>query len=292
MIQLRQQVGSRLETQRCLRDVAHHDLPIPGSRGGDVRVPVIHLGAGAAVRWCWHRYVVRVAANEPTAAARRTGAVITAGLIGGVAGAALAGHRGPRAAALGAAAGAAGLATADAVARAQQRPGEIPPLWSRIAASAALVAPLGWAAGRVTGAGPVAVGAATGALGGLLGIRPQKVLLGPLFGAGVGAVLAAGRRPVPAAVVASTTMAAYRVTSALVFRDAQVSLLAERVPAEDLPFVVPREARSRYVGTGYVRELAGVLGGRYVADTPDAGIVASVDELAGPGFDPAGMDPL
>src|SRR5512132_1306863 len=230
-------------------------------------------------------------AGEPGAAAPRTSSAIAAGVIGGVAGAALAGHRGARAAALGAAAGAAGLAAADAVARARQRPGEIPPLWSRIAASAALVAPLGWAAGRLTGAGPVAVGAATGALGGLLGIRPQKVLLGPLFGAGVGAALAAGRRPVPAAVVASTTMAAYRVTSALVFRDAQVSLLAERVPAEDLPFVVPREARSRYVGTGYVRELAGVLGGRYVADAPDVGIVASVDELAGPQFDPAAVDP-
>jgi len=244
------------------------------------------------VRRSGRRYVVRVAANEPTAAAQRTGAAVTAGLIGGAAGAALAAHRGPRAAAIGAAAGAAGLAVADAVARAQQRPGEIPPLWSRILASAALVAPLGWAAGRVTGAGPVTVGAATGALGGLLGIRPQKVLLGPLFGAGVGWGLAALRRPVPAAAVASTTMAAYRVTSALVFRDAQVSLLAERVPAEDLPFVVPREARSRYVGTGYVRELAGVLGGRYVADAPDAGIVASVDELAGPEFDPAGVDPL
>ena len=33
------------------------------------------------------------------------------------------------------------------------------------------------------------------------------------------------------------------------FRDAQVSLLAERVAAEDLPFVVPLDARSRYVGT-------------------------------------------
>ena len=229
--------------------------------------------------------------NEPTAA-QRTGAVITAGIIGGVAGAALAGHRGARAASVGAAAGAAGLAVSEAVARARQRPGEIPPLWQRIAVSAALVAPLGWAAGRLAHLKPVEVGAATGALGGLLGIRPQKVLLGPLFGAAVGGALAAGRRPVPAAVVASTTMAAYRVTSALVFRDAQVSLLAERVPAEDLPFVVPREARSRYVGTGYVRELAGVLGGRYVADAPDAGIVSSVNELAGPEFDPAGIDPL
>jgi hypothetical protein len=230
-------------------------------------------------------------AEGPGAAPGRAGQIITAGVIGGVAGAALTGHRGVRAAGVGAAAGAAVLAAGEAVARARQRPGEIPPLWQRIATSAALAAPLGWAAGRLADPGPVEVGAATGALGGLLGIRPQKVLLGPLFGAAVGAALAAGRRPVPPAVVASTTMAAYRVASALVFRDAQVSLLAERVPAENLPFVVPREARSRYVGTGYVRELAEVTGGRYVADAPDVGIVASVDELAGPEFDPAGIDP-
>src|SRR5215510_8503687 len=206
-----------------------------------------------------------------TPAARKQPAIV-AGVIGGVAGAALTGHRGPRAAGVGAVAGAAALAACEAVARARQRPGEIPPLWSRIAAAAALVAPFGWAAGRVTGAGPVAVGAATGALGGLLGIRPQKVLLGPLFGAGVGRVLAMWRRPVPASVAAATTMLAYRVASALVFRDAQVSLLAERVQAEDLPFIVPREARSRYVGTSYVRELAAVIGGHYIASTPDIGI--------------------
>ena len=231
-------------------------------------------------------------AEEPGATAERRNQVLTAGVIGGVAGAALAAHRGARAAGLGAAAGAAVLAASEAVARARQRPGEIPPLWSRIAASAALVAPLGWAAGRLASLKPVEVGAATGALGGLLGIRPQKVLLGPLFGAAVGGALGARGRAVPPSVVAATTMAAYRVTSAAVFRDAQVSLLAERVRAEDVPFVVPREARSRYVGTGYIRELAGELGGRYTADAPDVGIVASVDELAGPDFDPAGTDPL
>jgi hypothetical protein len=239
-----------------------------------------------------NRYFLGMAAVEPETEAERKGSVIAAGIIGGVAGAALAGHRGVRAAGLSAAAGAAGLAASEVVARARQRPGEIPPLWQRIATSAALVAPLGWVAGRATRAGPVAVGAATGALGGLLGIRPQKVLLGPLFGAGVGRVLAMGRRPVPASVAAATTMLAYRVASALVFRDAQVSLLAERVQAEDLPFIVPREARSRYVGTSYVRELAAVIGGHYIASTPDIGIVASVDELAGPEFDPAGIDPL
>ena len=233
-----------------------------------------------------------MAAIEHGAEADRKRRVIIAGGIGGVAGAALAGHRGPRAASVGAVVGAAALAASEMVARARQRPGQIPPLWARIATSAALVAPLGWAAGRVTGAGPVAVGAATGTVGGLLGVRPQKVLLGPLFGAAIGRGLAGRGRPVPAAVTAAITMVAYRTASALVFRDAQVSLLAEQVRAEDLPFVVPRESRSRYVGTGYVRELAGVLGGRYVAGAADVGIVGSVGELAGPDLDPAGIDPL
>jgi hypothetical protein len=230
-------------------------------------------------------------AGKPGAGTQRAGSVVVAGVIGAAAGAALASHRGRRATGLGAAAGAVALSASEAVARAVQRPGEIPPLWQRIAMSAALVAPLGWAAGRLTGAGPVTVGTATGALGGLLGIRPQKVVLGPLFGAALGRALAAGRRPAPAPVVAAATMAAYRVASSLAFRDAKVSLLADRVRAEDLPFVVPRESRSRYVGTDYIRELAGVLGGRYVADVADVGIVDSVDELDGPEFDPAGIDP-
>jgi hypothetical protein len=229
--------------------------------------------------------------GKPGQAGERRQQVIWAAAIGGVAGAALAGHRGPRAASVGAVAGAGLLAASEAVARARQRPGEIPPLWQRIATSAALVAPLGWAAGRTGRAGPVAVGAVTGGLGGLLGIRPQKVLAGPVFGAAVGRLLSAWQPTVPAAVVASTTMLTYRVASALVFRDAAVTLLADRVRAEDLPFVVPRAARSRYVGTGYLRELAAELGGGYIPDAPDMGIVSSVQELAGPDFDPAGLDP-
>jgi hypothetical protein len=232
-----------------------------------------------------------MAADQRDPGPSRKQSVAVASVMGALAGAAMTGQRGARAAGLGAFAGAAAMGTCEAMARARQRPGEIPPLWGRIAASAALAAPLAWAAGQLTGAGPVTVGAATGTLGGLLGLRPQKVLLGPLFGAAVGRGLKAGGRQVPAAVTAAVTMAAYRVTSALVFRDAQVSLLAEQVRAEDLPFVVPREARSRYVGTGYFRELAGVLGGRYVADASDVGIVPSVAELAGPDLDPAVIDP-
>jgi hypothetical protein len=212
--------------------------------------------------------------------------------IGGLAGAALTSRQGARVTYLGALAGAAGLAASEAVARARQRPGEIPELWHRIATSTALAAPLGWAFGRFTGAGPVAVGTVTGTLAGMLGVRPQKVVLGPLLGAGVGKVLATRNRSVQASAVASITMLTYRVSSALLFRDAQVSLLAEAVPAEQLPFVVPHEARTRYVGTDYVRDLAGALGGAYVADAADVGIVASLDELAGPDFDPDRIHPL
>jgi hypothetical protein len=211
-------------------------------------------------------------------------------VVGGIAGAALTAHRGRRATALGALLGGAGLGASEAVARARQRPGEIPALWQRIAVSAALVAPVGWAAERVTRVGPTVVGAATGAIGGTLGIRPQKVVMGPLLGAAIGSAFAR-RRPAPAAVVAATTMVAYRTLSAVLFRDSAVSLLADRVSPTDLPFVVPLGAQTRYVGTGYVRALADKLGGSYVAAAPDVGIVASLDEIAGPDFDPKGVDP-
>jgi hypothetical protein len=216
-----------------------------------------------------------------------------AAALGAVAGAALAARRGPVAVAAGAVAGAAVLGTADAVARARQRPGEIPALWSRILASGAIAAPLGWAADRLTGEngpGPVPVATVAGAAAGALGLRPQKVLLGPAVGALVGLGLA--RRGAAGSVAAAAAVVGYRTTAAVLFRDPQVSLLAERVKAEDLPFVVPLASQTRYVGTDYVRSLAHVLGGTYTPDVADIGIVSSLDELAGPSFDPAGTDPL
>jgi hypothetical protein len=218
--------------------------------------------------------------------------VLSAGVLGGVAGAALAGHRGARAAVRGAAAGAALLGAAEAVSRARQRPGQIPELWSRILASGAVAAPAGWTLGRLSGTGPLTVGTVSGAVAGALGLRPQKVALGPVLGAAVGGAFELRDRAAEPAVVATTSVVAFRVLSALLFRDPQVSMLAERVGAEDLPFVVPLESRGRYVGTGYVRQLADVLGGTYTADAADVGIVASLDSLAGPELNPAQVDPL
>ncbi|HEY3141895.1 MAG TPA: hypothetical protein VGJ86_12235 [Acidimicrobiales bacterium] len=214
------------------------------------------------------------------------GGVVTAGVIGALAGVAL--TRSRRVA--GAVAGAGLLMGSEVVARRRQRPGEIPGLWHRILMSGALAAPLGWLAGRVSKAGPVAVGAGAGAVAGAMGLRPQKVVAGPLFGAALGRVLAALDPRMPSAVVASATVVGYRIASAAVFRDAQVTLLAEEVEATDLPFVVPLEARGRYVGVDYVQSLAEVVGGDYVRDAADVGIVASLDALAGPDFDPGSVD--
>jgi hypothetical protein len=222
----------------------------------------------------------------------RAGAAGAAGVLGALAGAALAAHRGRRAVVLGALGGAAGLAAADAVARARQRPGEIPALWSRIIASGAVAAPLGWAFDRVFGVGPVPVATAAGAAAGALGLRPQKVLLGPAVGAVTGAGLRLTGARVPGAAAAAAAVVGFRVASAVLFRDPQLSLLAERVRAQDVPFVVPLASQTRYVGTGYVRSLAALLGGEYTPDVADIGIVASLDALAGPSFDPAGVDPL
>ncbi len=267
-------------------------------------------------------------AKDDAAGPGRAGQAGAAGVLGALAGAALAAHRGRRAVVLGALGGAAGLAVVDAVARARQQPGEIPALWSRIIASGAVAAPLGWAVDRFAGVGPVPVATVAGAAAGALGLRPQKVLLGPVVGAAIGAGLAglrrvglagrgpagrgpAGRGPagwgpagrgsagqgpggreVPGAVAAAAAVVGFRVASAVLFRDPQLSLLAERVRAEDVPFVVPLASQTRYVGTGYVRSLAQLLGGTYTPDVADIGIVASLDALAGPSFDPAGVDPL
>ena len=212
------------------------------------------------------------------------------GGIGALAGLSLTAARPRRVRVLGILGGAALLAGSEAVARRRQRPDEIPALPHRILTSGAMAAPLGWLAGRFVG--PVGVGTGAGALSGLLGFRPQKVAFGPVFGVAMGRLLASVDPAMPGAVVAAATVTGYRITSAAVFRGAQVRLLAERAAAEDLPFIVPLESRTRYVGVDYVRALAGVLGGTYEREAVDAGIVASLDLLAGPDFDPSTVDPL
>ena len=211
--------------------------------------------------------------------------------MGALAGAALAGPLGPWLTVSAAVAGAVLVAAVDYVARRRQRSGEIPALWSRIVASAAIAAPLGWLLGLVPGVGVVVAATVAGAVAGLLGLRPQKVVLGPTVGVATGLGLWALDADTSAAVGATAAVVIFRIVSAAIFRDPQVSLLAERVTPAELPFVVPHVSTGRRVGTGYVRELATRCGGVYEPDAFDVGIVASLDDLAGPEFDPAAVDP-
>ena len=86
---------------------------------------------------------------------------------------------------------------------------------------------------------------------------------------------------------------AYRVIAAIAYRGRDlVRVMAEEVPASELRYVVPFEARSRYVGGDYVEQLAKARGGTFRRNPPDVGILASLDGLHGPTFDASQVHPL
>jgi hypothetical protein len=115
-------------------------------------------------------------------------------------------------------------------------------------------------------------------------------VLGLMVGAVVGALFSAGAEP---ALVAATVTVVYRSIAAVAYRDRPlVRIMAEEVPAAELRYVVPFEARSRYVGADYVEQLAEIKGGTFRRNPPDVGILASLDSLAGPGFDASQVHPL
>ena len=129
---------------------------------------------------------------------------------------------------------------------------------------------------------PLAAGIASGALLGLLGLRPLKVALGLLVGAAVGGLLQALDAGVAPALVAAAVAVVYRVIAAILYRNRPlVRVMAEEVPAAELRYVVPFESRSRYVGADYVEQLAHVRGGTFRRNPPDVGILASLDTSTG-----------
>jgi hypothetical protein len=174
-------------------------------------------------------------------------------------------------------------ALAEALAAMSRSPGEPAPLWRRILSSALLMALFGWLLGLIYGTGePLLTAILSGALLGLLGLRPLKLALGVVVGVLMGALFGALDAGIEPAVVAAV---AYR-------NRPLVRVMAEEVPASELRYVVPFEARSRYVGADYVEQLAKVRGGTFRRNPPDVGIVASLDSLAGPTFDAARVHPL
>src|SRR3954470_8154400 len=213
--------------------------------------------------------------------------LIWGALLGGAAGAVLGDAAGGVGAVTGAVAGALVYAPAEAIMRARLGPGGAPPLWQRILGSALAMSLLGALLGVVFSSVVVAI--LSGALLGLVGLRPLKVALGIAVGAVVGVVLA-GAGP---ALVAVAVTVVYRVIAAFAYRNRPlVRVMAQEVPAAELRYVVPFEARTNHVGADYVRQLAELRGGTFRRNPPDVGILASLDALDGPDFDTRLVHPL
>src|SRR5512133_3726832 len=230
----------------------------------------------------------RVASSSDRRRRSRSGrlrdGLIWGAVLGAVGGAVLGDAIDGLGAAAGALIGAVILAPAEAVMAVTQRVAEPKPLLGRIVASALLMAVFGWLLGLIYGSGHVLLTAiVSGALLGLLGLRPLKLALGVVVGAVVGLALRE----------LDDGLAPARVVAAIVYRNRPlVRVMAEEVPAADLAYVVPFEARSRYVGADYVEQLAEVRGGTFRRNPPDVGILASLDALRGPTFDPDLVHPL
>jgi hypothetical protein len=194
----------------------------------------------------------------------------------------------------GAVIGAVLYAPAEAITSITRTPAEVKPLWNRILSSALLMALFGWLLGLIYGSDePLLTGIISGVFVGLLGLRPVKAALGLVVGAALGVLFQSVDESVEPALIAAAVTLVYRVIAAFIYRGRQlVRVMAEEVPASELRYVVPFEARSRYVGADYVEQLAKVRGGTFRRNPPDVGILASLDSLDGPTFDAGRVHPL
>jgi hypothetical protein len=91
-------------------------------------------------------------------------------------------------------------------------------LWQRILSSALLMALFGWLLGLIGLDEPLLTAIVSGALLGLLGLRPLKLALGLLVGVLVGVLLQALDAGVEPALVAATVAIVYRVIAAIAYR--------------------------------------------------------------------------
>jgi hypothetical protein len=185
-------------------------------------------------------------------------------------------------------------APAEAITTMSRGAAQLKPLWLRILSSGLLMALFGWLLGLIYGSDePLLTAIISGAFIGLLGLRPAKAALGLLVGAALGAVFQALDSNLEPALIAAAVTIAYRVIAAFAYRGRPlVRVMAEEVPPSELRYVVPFEARSRYVGADYVEQLAKVRGGIFRRNPPDVGILASLDSLDGPTFDASRVHPL
>jgi hypothetical protein len=234
---------------------------------------------------------VRVVNRDPS---KVLAAGVAGGVIGALGGAAIAGSVDGFGWGLGAAIGAVAVGALGAWADANRVPGQPQPLFVRIVMAAFIAAPFGavleWILPDWSAAVPCAV---AGVITGLIGFRPQKVLLGLVVGLAIGFGFDAAWPDVGWALPTAVTVVVYRSLAAIAWKGRdQIQIMGEHVPQERLRYVVPFSEASTYVGVDYLERYAGTVGAAFAHSPPDIGIVADFDELAGPTFDPSRVDGL
>src|SRR3954470_8538233 len=281
------------------RQKRHDADPDPSARQADRQLSSLHpadatRGRRPVTTPRYSRGMLDPDRRRRSSSGRILDALLWGAALGAASGAVLGGAIDGVGAGLGAVIGAALYAPAEVITSIRRGAAEPKPLWHRILSRTLLMGLFGWVLGLIYGSDePLLTGIISGALVGLLGLRPVKAALGLLIGAAVGALFQTLDSSIEPALIAAVVTLAYRVVAAIAYRGRQlVRVMAEEVPASELRYVVPFEARSRYVGADYVEQLAKIRGGTFRRNPPDVGILASLAGLDGPGFDAGRVHPL
>lgn len=228
---------------------------------------------------------------------RQTGKALSAGLSGALLGSisgALIGYSfsGGEGALIGALVLGLYMGLVEGITDARRPAGELKPLWHRLIGTTIVGAALGAFLGFFID-NSLILALLIGGISGLFGLGPRKLALG-IF---VGLVIGLGSQMLFAdpnsALVGGSVVLVYRLLLITVFpKSSPLTLAGERVPATDAQFVVPFEAHTKIIGSEFMEQFARESEGIFSRNKHDIGIVATLDALAGPNFDPALVDPL
>ena len=186
------------------------------------------------------------------------------------------------------------LGIGEAVTDWARKPGEMKPLAYRILTATFGGAVIGGLLALIfSDLNLVIMGLLIGFFSGLLGLNWRTLLLGTAVGLAVALIGTAVYPQLSPALLGAFVLFIYRLLSALFFRGQEpITIAAERVPLADIPYVVPFEANSNYIGADYFQDLARTEEGAFKRNAPGAGIVETMETMRGPNFDPDQVDPL
>lgn len=186
------------------------------------------------------------------------------------------------------------IGSAEAITDVLRKEGESKPLFYRMLMMSFVGAVLGAILGMLfKGLSLTAIGIIIGLLSGVIGFRVNKILMGVLTGGLIGFLASTYLPELNPAILGALVVFTYRLLSATLFRGQEnIQLMAERVPRDEIRYVVPFEANSKYVGADYFKDLARSEEGKFIRNQAGIGIVESMENMRGPSFDPDLVNPL